>query len=264
MPTGVVRHTETVKVTTRQTIVGGMPDDGRRAAGYDTGAAPVVSAGPYRSGPSDAEAYDLGGAEAGRYGTQPADYGRHRDGGADQGWPGGRWASARRDAWGSQVRMGERHAALRADESGSELHVADRWSSVHHYEQPGVHHYEQPAGRHGRPAEPEGVYAAVRAHDEPGRSARHRRDPQHSSDAGWFPSGAEDGRYGRQPVESGWADPAWASAPPDYPRRDDHARYDSGGGGNGGEWYGYPPADEVPRAGGARSTDLYPADGRWR
>lgn len=321
MATGVVRHTETVKVTTRQTIVDAMPDSGRDAgygshgpgAGYGTGMNPVVSAGTYRSGSVDDGAYDLDAAEDDRYGTGSADHGRHRDHGADQGWRdhhprgdgspgsghgdpagagswtdarvGARWASVRSGAWGSQVRTGERHAALRTDESGSELHMADRWSNVRQY--------EQPAGRHGRAAEqPGGPYPAGGPGGE--RSARHRRDPDPQYDGGSFPSGAPGGRHGRQSTEPGWGEPgwgeqswhepgdpdwaernqpgwgepaepgfreaAWASAAPDHRRAVDRGPY----GGGEGEWYGPPPADEVPRAGGARGGNLYPADGRWR
>ncbi len=51
-------------------------------------------------------------------------------GGVRQAEAGDRWATARADEHGSEVRMAERRAAVRADATGAELRVEDRWASV--------------------------------------------------------------------------------------------------------------------------------------
>ncbi|GAA1804214.1 hypothetical protein HC028_04265 [Planosporangium flavigriseum] len=171
-PHGVVRHTETVKVT-RQTIVD-QNDSGTGTVygGNRMAPPPVVPAQrrPDRAAQSrDAESGESwserllrqrldeeqhrGGdrhAEARysepRYGD--ARSGSHAWGGGSQdGWrapepdsdgsgfisgvhAGDRWASARRDEHGHELRVGERRAAMHSDESGTELRVEGRWAAV--------------------------------------------------------------------------------------------------------------------------------------
>ncbi|MCI4063113.1 hypothetical protein MRQ36_11190 [Micromonospora sp. R77] len=121
----------------------------------------------------------------------------------------------RQDEHGREVRVGERRAAVHADGGGTEYRVEDRWASV-------------------RRAEP-------------------RREPD--DDAGWGGGWAEENRpalpVGGVPVPDEWrpprqrsAEPLWRTAEPE-PVRYDQPRGD-------GERYGYPPRDDVPRAGGRR------------
>jgi hypothetical protein len=156
---GVVRHTETVQVTTRQTIVdqGDEPDGSGTVYGansYGSGgygstgstgsygdwpaSAPPASPPPARgrrAAEPDGESWTeqrLRGGDA-----RPRPYER-ADAGDGGGWTGvragDRWASVRSDDRGREVRVGERRAALHQDESGSEMRIEDRWASVRHDE----------------------------------------------------------------------------------------------------------------------------------
>ncbi|WP_406040040.1 hypothetical protein OG799_30325 [Micromonospora sp. NBC_00898] len=137
---------------------------------------------------------------------------------------GDRWASVRDDEHGQEVRVGERRAAVHADGAGTEFRVEDRWASV----------------RRGEP----------------------RRDQDRDAEAGWGGGWAEESRpalpVGGMPVPEEWRPPTqrtaqsageWRAAEPEP------VRY---GRPRGEQRYGYPPQDDVPRAGGARSAD------RWR
>ncbi|MBM0226435.1 hypothetical protein JNW87_13775, partial [Micromonospora sp. ATA51] len=137
---------------------------------------------------------------------------------------GDRWASVRDDEHGREVRVGERHAAVHADGAGTEFRVEDRWASV----------------RRGEP----------------------RRDQERDAEPGWGGGWAEERRpalpAGGVPVPDEWRPPTQRTAPPADEWRaaePEPARY---GRPRADERYGYPPQDEVPRAGGARSAD------RWR
>ncbi|GII25170.1 hypothetical protein [Planosporangium mesophilum] len=222
-PHGVVRHTETVKVTTRQTIV----DQNDRASttgtvygGGRAGGPPVVptqrrsehGGPPPRGGERhDEPRYgDVGYGETrygeDRSGEQPWS-GDVRDGRRRAQRPeeehsgritgvqaGDRWASVRSDDRGHEMRMGERRTAMHADGSGTEVRIEDRW-------------------------------AAVRRDESRGRDAR--RQPEQSWDHG---RGAE---WGREPhherqarPEESWSDPRYGQARGDdrgnwsEPRRD--------------------------------------------
>ncbi|MFC4146700.1 hypothetical protein ACFO0M_10570 [Micromonospora mangrovi] len=131
---------------------------------------------------------------------------------------GDRWASVREDEHGREVRVGERRAAVHADGAGTEYRVEDRWASV-------------------RQAEP-------------------RREPERDDD-GWAGEGRPALPVGGVPVPDEWRPPRQRGAEPQWRTSEpEPVRYGQPRGGD--ERYGYPPRDEVPRAGGARSSD------RWR
>lgn len=94
---GIVRHTETVHVTTRQTIV--------NTADETSGSGMIYGAAAY---------------------YQPA--GGRLDAAVGDGWAAQRWVGV--DEQGREFRIGERRAALRADENGAELRIEDRWAAV--------------------------------------------------------------------------------------------------------------------------------------
>ncbi|WP_199562224.1 hypothetical protein [Micromonospora deserti] len=293
-PLGVVRHTETVHVTTRHTIVDGaapVPADsgaryggghaGRRSAGPEEGSwAPTDSDDrPWagygepddRSRRDDNRAWSASPGEERSWSDERDRSGQRWDeweqrddrpwadqrddrgwtGGGEHGWEapaeqsgrgasyqpddagvesgeywaqlraGDSWAAVRDDDRGREVRLGERRAEVHADAGGTEYRVADRW-------------------------------AAVRR-DEPRRG--HDRDGDDAWRGGWVePESRPALPVGGVPVPDEWRPPrqrghqeqrAYQPEPEPYGRRQE-------------ERYGYPPQDEVPRAGGARSAD------RWR
>lgn len=157
---GVVRHTETVQVTTRQTIVdqGDEPDSSGRVYGataYGSGgygsSGSFGSNGSYGDWPASAPPATPPPARGRRAaepdeeswtdqrlrgdGRRPRPYERgEADPGDDGRWTGmragDRWASVRSDDHGRELRMGERRAAMHQDEAGSEVRIEDRWASV--------------------------------------------------------------------------------------------------------------------------------------
>ncbi|RLP90940.1 hypothetical protein EAD89_12795 [Micromonospora sp. BL4] len=275
---GVVRHTETVHVTTRHTVVDGGPAEpgGRYGGGY---------AGQWSP---PAQEWTRGGAEERSRGAQAAtrdepgwtarrdepEWDDPRDAYAqpdDRGWSkqrepdlataesqpgpalraddtgeywsqlraGDRWAAVRDDDNGREMRVGERHAEVHADATGTEYRMADRWASVRH-EDPRRH---EDARRYDEP----------RRYDE--REPYHRDEParRHDRGGGWRDEPADRPALpvGGVPVPDEWRPPRQRGhqAEP-VPERAGRRRVD--------ERYGYPPQDDVPRAGGA------PADDRWR
>ena len=161
VPTGVVRHTETVHhVTTRSTFVdqhGGHDRDEEAPYGPAYHASRTVSAPPTpewspprrrHTAPEEESWTDQMLRE--RYGRRPAGEdrapgdsggrrsGRRRraeaegsDGGAFTGAPDlDRWVSRRADERGEELRLGERRAAMRADGAGTEMRIEDRWAAV--------------------------------------------------------------------------------------------------------------------------------------
>ncbi|MEW2431560.1 hypothetical protein AB0877_26405 [Micromonospora sp. NPDC047644] len=309
---GVVRHTETVHVTTRHTVVDGGPAEpaGRYGGGYAGQWTPPAQEWT-RGGDADQPARPAGrrsepeqhpragyGDEAGWTGRrdepewtdrrdgyaqpdEPAPAGRsHRsserptaeswDSPDDRGWSeqrdragapapqagpplraddtgeywsqlraGDRWAAVRDDENGRELRVGERRAEVHADATGTEYRVADRWAAVRH-EEPRRH---EDAGRYEEPRRHEdtGRYEDAGRYGEPRRHDGGRR--------------AEPGRpalqVGGVPVPEEWRPPRQRGHQPEpAPERTGRRRVD--------ERYGYPPQDDVPRAGGAPPTD------RWR
>lgn len=151
---GVVRHTETVQVTTRHTYVDphGDPQGGRGTVyggtTYGRPAEPAAAHGDWeepdageswteqrlRERLNAARGVDAPAAEP-REGRRSRAHERDEDDpGADERWSGmragDRWASVRSDERGRELRVGERRAALHSDESGTELRIEDRWASV--------------------------------------------------------------------------------------------------------------------------------------
>ncbi|MEV1329543.1 hypothetical protein AB0J20_08190 [Micromonospora costi] len=248
-PGGMVRHTETVHVTTRQTIVDGghsEPTGGRYGGGYTGGWSPPVDERPW-SPPVEERGWpqQRGGAgESGWYDpeeradrpAQPDDTGQY--------WAqlraGDRWASVRDDDRGRELRMGERRAEVHADASGTEYRVADRWASARRDEP----RWDEPRW------------------DEPRRDEPRRDDPSwdeprsygRSGDAGRRAGWAEPEERaalpaGGVPVPDEWRPPrqrGYHSTPDVEPERvGRRARIEE-------DHYGYPPHDDVPRAGGTR------------
>jgi hypothetical protein len=163
VPTGVVRHTETVHhVTTRSTFVGHHEQDDRGGpyGGYDSTPQPAESRAGWAV-PAPRRSQDRPEEESWteqklreRYGggsrhdrAEPADdepWGgegggrRHRwsdedDASGEVLGPGAertRWASRHADERAEELRLGERRAAMRANNSGTEVRIEDRWAAV--------------------------------------------------------------------------------------------------------------------------------------
>ncbi|MEV0426976.1 hypothetical protein [Micromonospora sp. NPDC050495] len=131
---------------------------------------------------------------------------------------GNRWASVRDDAHGREVQVGERRAAVHADGGGTEFRVEDRWAAVR------------------EPRRDSGGYGG---------------HPDATS--GWSDAGQAALPASGVPVPEEWRPPAQRSGQPEWRQAEpEPVRYAAD------ERYGYPPRDEVPRAGGTRGAD------RWR
>ncbi|SCL60660.1 hypothetical protein [Micromonospora peucetia] len=279
-PLGVVRHTETVHVTTRHTIVdgaGSVPAD--RGTRYDGGYPGRWSSGPEEQPwpgepdhrprteqPGDREwSAQSGGREwPGQRDERGEQWDDRGPGGAGgPGWAApveqtGRGRSDQPDEAGaesgeywSQLRAGDRWATVRDDDRGRELRAGERRAEMH----------ADATGTEYRVAD---RWAAVRR-DEP------RRSPGRADDGwrgGWSePDGAPALPAGGVPVPDEWRPPRQRGHQPEE-RHDAHQpeerharraepepeRY----GRRQSDRHGHPPQDDVPRAGGARSAD------RWR
>ncbi|MFI6261256.1 hypothetical protein [Micromonospora sp. NPDC051006] len=304
-PVGMVRHTETVHVTTRHTIVDGgsaEPAGGRYGGGYAGAWSPPAEERAWGGSRPDEHSWaGTGPEERSRPGyaapderSRPGDDRRwagQPDPRAESGWEGqrdergradrrddrsrsapedqrgwseqpvagepswgvpaerpgperpddtgqywaqlragDRWAAVRDDDRGRELRIGERHAEVHADATGTEYRVADRWASVRR---------EEPRRDESR-------------RDEP------RRDYDRGGDEGWRGGWAEPEERpglpaGGVPVPDEWRPPRQRGYQPtdvEPERVSRRARGEE-------EYYGYPPQDDVPRAGGARAD-------RWR
>lgn len=259
----LVRHTETVQVTTRHTIVDPHPEDpngkvygGGVYGGHDAEPSGGGRGGEWGSkpqrGPRASEADEdpwgeqLRPESRGGEGRRPRSY--DEDGPADDDrWSGmragDRWATMRNDERGRELRMGERRAAVHADESGTEMHIEDRWAAVRR---------EEPR-RDGR------------SRDGGGRDDDRWGDDRGWRDAGWDArddGGDWDRRGGPAALPAGGMEqPAswgqgWSEPEREPVRRGRRYRDDEG--------YGYPPADDAPRAGRGRRMDYEYSDDRWR
>ena len=288
LPSGVVQHTETVQVTTRQTIVGppehdpgggnvygstvyggrghrrDADDDGdwseppprreRRASAGDEDSPPEQRAGEPRGG-------ERGGDRRG-----PGRY-DHDDapGTGDEGYwsslrAGGRWASVRSDEHGQELRMGERRAAAHADESGAQLHVEDRWAAVRRSEPRRTGNQDDSGWDEPQDGQRRTGHRASGGwpgEDPGGRGADEWRDPRQSDrreDGDGPGSRGERGGWDRRtgaaalPARSGDPSASWHPGRRESEREPVRSRRSA----DDEEAYGYPPADDVPRAGGAR------------
>ena len=329
----MVRHTETVHVTTRHTVVDGGPAEpaGRYGGGYagqwtppaqewtrgGDAEQPPRPSGRARSEPEQHPRAGYGD-EPGRTGRrdepewtdrrdayaqpdEPAPAARsHRtperpaaeswDSPDDRGWSeqrdragaapqpgpplraddtgeywsqlraGDRWAAVRDDENGRELRVGERRAEVHADATGTEYRVADRWADVRH-EEPRRHEdaapHEEPRRyddaapvrgaaplRRRRPLRRAASDEDAHRYDEPRRHEERESSTGPSRDRPALPAGGV-------PVPDEWRPPRQRGhqAEP-APERAGRRRVD--------ERYGYPPQDDVPRAGGAPPAD------RWR
>ena len=145
-----VRHTETVQVTTRETIEDGgwsgqrSRREGRRSRAYDRDEErPRYEPARYedryqepRYGEPQYEAprYEAPRYETPRYETPRHEQPRHGEPTHTDRWSGvragDRWGTVREDDRGREVRMGERRAAVHADDTGTELRYEDRWAAM--------------------------------------------------------------------------------------------------------------------------------------
>ncbi|WP_433388297.1 hypothetical protein [Micromonospora sp. KLBMP9576] len=265
-PLGVVRHTETVHVTTRHTVVDGSgPVPGDRGASYDGDHpgrwSPVPQERQWPAEPADRERAGRRG-ERGQQWDEPGDAGgpdwvapvgqpgRGRSYQPEEAGPGGeywpqlragdRWAAVRDDDRGRELRVGERRAEVHADAAGTEYRVEDRWAVRR--DEPRRDRTDD--GWRGGWSEPDDVPAlpagGVPVPDEwsPPRQRGHRAAAQHDAhqfEAHQFEAHEPEAYHARR------AEPG----PERYGRRRE-------------ERHGHPPQDDAPRAGGARSAD------RWR
>ncbi|MFC4019775.1 hypothetical protein ACFOW4_17785 [Micromonospora sp. GCM10011542] len=153
---------------------------------------------------------------------------------------GDRWAAVRDDEHGRELRVGERRAEVHADATGTEYRVADRWATVRRDEP----RRDEPPRRDDRYRD-----GAYHREEAPGRYDR-------NGDDGWRagrpdPADRPALPVGGVPVPQEWRPPRQRSHQPEpEPERTGRRRAE--------QRYGYPPQDDVPRAGGA------PADDRWR
>ena len=240
---GVVRHTETVQVTTRQTIVD--PHESSRGTvyggggnGYDSGEFGRSDSGPaqraarwgepveeswteqrlrerlgQRVGETRSEQRSANGDGRRSRAYEPDD----EDSGGDS-WSGGsswsarrtgpgsvedRWASVRSDDRGRELRMGERRAAMHADDSGTELRIEDRWASVLREESLGRRSAE---GRR-RAEDRRGT------EDRPGTEDRWGGGDDRWSDDRWGPGVEDTGRWGdRRALPASSSEPTWSDS----------------------------------------------------
>jgi len=134
---GRVRHTETVQVTTRQTIVDPLSGDPGRGTVYGAGQQGYGQAS-YGTGSYPTRAAETPSAEwsipsqRGRRSAEP-DESSWRDPRAYEPQTGTNYGG-REEATGdgrySELRMGERRAAMRSDDTGTEMRIEDRWAAV--------------------------------------------------------------------------------------------------------------------------------------
>jgi hypothetical protein len=207
VPTGVVRHTETVHhVTTRSTFVGHHEGEDDRGAPYrgnyrSSGAQPAERADwgipTQRSPDSPAEEESWTDQKLReRYGSrlhasepdEPPDTGAWAERTDRRSWGGGgpavdgevfdpepsrsRWSSRHADDRGEELRLGERRAAMRASDSGTEVRIEDRWAAVRR-----GWDRDEPEGRRGWDRdEPEGRRGWDRDEPEGRRERTGRRE----------------------------------------------------------------------------------------
>ncbi len=146
MPPGVVRHTETVQVTTRHTVMDPHEEIPARGTTYGR---PAPESGPREREREESwtdqrlrEQFERRREEPPAERWQP----RPEPSSYEDRWSvpsllddeerrpgvraGDRWASVRSDDRGRELRMGERRAAMHSDGSGTELRIEDRWAAV--------------------------------------------------------------------------------------------------------------------------------------
>ncbi|MEV1286006.1 hypothetical protein [Micromonospora sp. NPDC049679] len=264
---GLVRHTETVQVTTRHTVVD--PHAEAHGAGnvYGSGVYGGHAAEPPGGGrgewatPSPQRGRRAAEDDEDPWGDQLRPEPRGGDGrrsrsydddgpADDERWSGmragDRWASVRSDERGREVRVGERRAAVHADESGAEMRIEDRWAAVRREEPRREAGWRDGGGRDDGWG------------DGPG-SRDGGRDPRDDAagDGGWGRRGGQAALpAGGIEQPASWGGQDWVEPEREPVRRGRRSRDD--------EVYGYPPPDDAPRAGRGPRMDYEYSDDRWR
>lgn len=148
MPSGIVRHTETVQVTTRHTVMD-PNEDGQRGTTYGA-RQPATARGSVPPSRDRDESWTeqrlREQMERRRDAAEPVSGDRWQREPHEERWSapvidedddrrpgvraGDRWASVRSDDRGRELRMGERRAGLYSDGQGTELRIEDRWAAV--------------------------------------------------------------------------------------------------------------------------------------
>ncbi|MGB2569365.1 hypothetical protein ACPFP2_13060 [Micromonospora citrea] len=268
----VVRHTETVHVTTRHTVVDGAdPGVAGSYGGYAGRWSPAGEESSWNApepeqtragqrderpwagqrderswaGQRDDRAWPAGQAEERSWPEERSWDGRSDDR-TDGSWAGGSYSAD--EGW-SGVRVGDRWAQVREDGRAREVRVGERRAEVH---ADGAEFRMQDRWASVRQDEPRrsgGQYGGgwAEQEDRPALPQGGVPVPQEwrTSTAGWQP--AEEQWSAQQPAGQ-WRPPAprepvdaWRAPEPEPPARQQWG---------GGEGYGYPPQDEAPRAGG--------------
>lgn len=118
-----IQHTETVRVTTRQTFVDQHADGRSRDPEH-----------PHHHAWGDGRTY---GDESRTYGQERLPYGderrRHSGGGRQaSAWDDDRWigTSGPPGQQGRELQIGERHTVVRSDQTGTQMRIEDRWASM--------------------------------------------------------------------------------------------------------------------------------------
>jgi hypothetical protein len=265
VPTGVVRHTETVHhVTTRSTFVDRHGEDGGyHAPPAEPASSPPAWAAPAQpplpaAAPEEGEESWTDRMLRERYGTEPRRFGpgdgpgERRDGGRrrrrddddepDAGPAAGQrragdqdqWASVHGDDRAAELRMGERRAAMRSNHAGSEVRIEDRWAAVRReWDRPGP----DTGGREREGSTPQ-RWEWDGPRPDTGPHGRDRREPRALPPANDLPSWNAD-----------WEEPARDREPRSRRHRDDDA--------------GYPP-DRRAGYPSDRRFDFELSDERWR
>lgn len=149
VPTGVVRHTETVHHVTTRSMFVDRPgeDDGyhEQASSPPAWAVPAQQAAAlpeeeswtdrmlrerYGASSDRSEAAERRGGRRRRWEEEADDEGRHAAGPRGAGGDPERWGSLHRDDRAEELRMGERRAAMRSHEGGTEMRIEDRWAAM--------------------------------------------------------------------------------------------------------------------------------------
>jgi hypothetical protein len=219
---GVVRHTETVKVTTRSTFLD------RNESGRGT----VYGANDSRSGsdpqipmPRRGDRAPVSAHDSGHTSGHTSAHGSAHPESTGESWteqmmrqrldaqnkPAARrevddpdritgvratdrWAAVRSDDRGRELRMGERRAAMHADDTGTEVRIEDRWAAVLRQED-----------RRDEPL----------WHEEPSRGGS-SRDSEWDRERAWKDSSGDRGREG---TDGYWSESRWEAERADEPGR---------------------------------------------
>jgi hypothetical protein len=279
VPAGVVRHTETVHVTTRQTIVGPHDDSGRGTVyggGHIYGARlPDAPAGDWPSAAPPEAAQPSPPATASgprpsaprvRRTAEPAEESwteqklrerlGDRAGDTRRPWPFDRDDDPAADDRWSGMRAGDRWASVRSDEHGSELRMGERRAAMH-------------AAESGTELRIEDRWAAVRREESHRTGRRHDVQPSWEGEArpGWDDEarpgwGAEERAGRRGDAGPGWGDAGagWGDAEPSW-APDDHAD-DRRGFWSEAEWSQPHGAAALP-AGGVEPSGAWASGDEW-